>query len=256
MYVENSSSKLFSQWQMKAGEGYPESFVWQLGWQKPQGFSFRTKSNWRHVVRGDAHIQVCRYSTICLRGWLAEQHLRTVSSSCFPTSPDRLIHTKTILHSMLAFLDPSFFILSSPFLHFSLSLIHVRYAFVWLILIRAGFNRCSHDEICSTYCLLSKLFLFFLFTWLSVSLSSFSSHLFTMYPFVLWRTEEEKKHLASSISLKSKNNKTITGKKPCKLALLLHMVWRWRNPVSDISFFLKGNQCWTAVILTYLMKVR
>lgn len=193
MYVENSSSKLFSQWQMKAGEGYPESFVWQLGWQKPQGFSFRTKSNWRHVVRGDAHIQVCRYSTICLRGWLAEQHLRTVSSSCFPTSPDRLIHTKTILHSMLAFLDPSFFILSSPFLHFSLSLIHVRYAFVWLILIRAGFNRCSHDEICSTYCLLSKLFLFFLFTWLSVSLSSFSSHLFTMYPFVLWRTEEEKK---------------------------------------------------------------
>lgn len=47
----------------------------------------------------------------------------------------------------------------------------------------------------------------------------------------------KKKHLASSISLKSKNNKTITGKKPCKLALLLHMVWRWRNPVSDISFF-------------------
>lgn len=154
-----------------------------------------------------------RGSNICLGGWLAEQHLGTVSSPCFlwkredshednGASPPHCSHSS--IHPF-----------SSLFSNFSLCC-----PFVWLILIKPGSNSCSDEEISSIDWLCSHSFPFFLFTLLSASFNCSSFHLFTTYPFVLWRTGEEK----NDLTLYSKNNRTVTRKRPRKLAELLHMV--------------------------------
>lgn len=98
--------------------------------------SFRTEANWRHVAKGDALSQVCRRSGICLRGWLAEQHLRTVSLSCFPVSPKRswfiwrqyiYVRASPPHCSHLS----TFFILSWQFLHSSLQFMRGIHLYSW-----------------------------------------------------------------------------------------------------------------------------
>lgn len=122
-------------------------------------------------------------------------------------------------------------------LHFSLWFMCIIH-YVWLIL-----SRIKHVQIISINHLCSHLFLFLLFISLSIYLSSFSSRLFTIYPFVLCgQRKRKKKHLA----LQSKNNKTITGKGPCKLAWL-HMWFKDEETMYEIFFiyyfffFFRGN---------------
>ena len=177
-------------------------------------------------MRRDAPGQVCHYSNICLHGWLAKQHLKTISLSCFPMSPvsgRKQIHMKTILLARSCCAFPPF----------------------------------SYSPSCSSisHCLRFTCHLFDTF-WLDLIISACLLHcqyfchvsLWTVYHTLFCFMEDGGGWSIAHFPPESRTKRPLLEKGHANCPVF----YTWLHTVSDS--FLKGNQSWTAVILTYLMK--
>lgn len=186
------------------------------------GSSSRTGANWTHVWRGDAPSQVCLYPAICLYDWLPEQHLGTISNPnccvwvkgsgftwrpffCFgaslPLVALRLSHNLSFFPSLLLHIWYPFACLIRPALNRQVTQDSVQIKRPAALIIPAAHSAIkpppqSHFPY---HLQRSPLFLrspdspFALFTSLSVSLNTFSSRLFTFYPFCFIEDRAKKK---------------------------------------------------------------